>query len=246
MSRNVLILSKRYSSDSQILYNAAINNSWRVWRFTSRDIPAWVRESDVSIYCETAFADYLASELNIQLLSPSNYLLAKLPFDFVKRNIEYTTYKNFKKPSVKKFIKPADYKYFPAGIYGEGDEIPGLSYCQDDDPFLISDIVKFINEYRLFVMNDEISTGSIYVSDSEFVGDKEIDSNLNSNLLVFANKVVISLKGSMPTSYVLDIGQLDSGDYAVIEFNPTWASGFYGSDPSKVLFCIQSSCKIIT
>lgn len=243
MKNNVLILSKRYSGDSQLLYNAAINNSWKVWRFTTRDIPEWVRDSNVTIYCETAFADYLASELNIQLLTPSDSILSTLPFSFVKRNIQYARYKDFIKPTEKKFIKPADYKFFPAGIYSADDEIPGLSYCQDEDPILISDVVTFVDEYRLFVMNDQIATGSSYVKDSVFVGDQSSELDLTVDLRNFANEVITIIKEWMPNSYVLDIGKLNSGDFAVIEFNPSWASGIYGANPEKVLYCIQSSCR---
>lgn len=240
---NILILSKRYSSESQILYHAALNNGWRVWRFVSRDIPDWVRDNNVSIYCETAFADYLAAELKVEFVTPRDSILAELPFEFVKRNIEFTTYKNFKEPGARKFIKPADYKYFPAGIYDHSKDIPAFSSCQDDDAILISDVVRFISEYRIFVMNNEIQTGSIYIEDSEFVGDKVNKMNLNSSLLGFAKEIVDSLINIMPSSYVLDIGKLDTGEYAVIEFNPVWASGFYDSDPDKVLLCIQAGSK---
>jgi len=243
MTNNVLILSRRYSRDSQLLYNAAINNSWKVWRFVTRDIPDWVRDGDVTIYCETAFADYLASELNIQLLTPSDSVLPTLPLNLVKRNIEYTLYKNFIKPVEKKFIKPADYKFFPAGVYSVDDEIPGISYCQDEDPILISDIVTFVDEYRLFVTNGRIVTGSSYVKDMLFVGDQSGELDLSADLLDFANDVITTIKECMPDSYVLDIGTLDTGDFAVIEFNPSWASGIYGSDPEKILYSIKSSCK---
>jgi ATP-grasp domain, R2K clade family 2 len=240
-----LILSKRYSSDSQLLYDAALKKGWKVWRFVNSDIPASVRESKAVIYCETAFADYLAAELKVNLAIPSDTLLTKLPFNYVKRNIEFTTYKNFKYPYKMKFIKPADYKYFPAGIYKTGDNIPGFSHLQDDDPLLISDVVKFVDEYRLFIMNGKIKTGSAYVIDTQFI-ENQISEDLPNELLEFASDAIKSLERLTPNSYVLDVGKLDTGEYAVIEFNPTWASGIYGADATKVLECLESACGQLT
>ena len=140
----VLILSKRYSNDSQLLYKAALEAGWKTWRFTSEEIPEWVFKACVSIYCETAIAEYLAAKLNISLYNPPDDILTRLPVELVKRKIQFVLYENFEFPEYKSFIKPADYKYFPAGIYTTKEEIPGVKHCQPDDPILISEVVSLL------------------------------------------------------------------------------------------------------
>ncbi len=240
MKSKVLILSKRYNEDSFKLYQAALKQNWQVWRF-ERHIPQWVIQSTPVIYCETAFADYLAQELKLTLLTPNDAILAKLPFKYLQRKIQFTTYQHFVRPTENKFIKPADYKYFPAGIYGQSDTIPGFDYCQPDDPILISDVVNFTDEYRFFILNNEIQTASLYVENATLTTEQNLKKPLDANLMDFAIDVIDSIKSDMPQSYVLDIGLLSNGKYAVIEFNPTWASGIYAADPDKVLACVAAA-----
>lgn len=45
----------------------------------------------------------------------------------------------------------------------------------------------------------------------------------------------------LPASVVIDIGRLDMGTWAVVEFNPTWASGLYACSPAEVLACLAAS-----
>jgi ATP-grasp domain, R2K clade family 2 len=56
----------------------------------------------------------------------------------------------------------------------------------------------------------------------------------------FAQTVCDNTSG-LPASFVIDVGILKTGAWAVIEFNPTWASGIYGCTPDKVLDCLEAA-----
>lgn len=41
---------------------------------------------------------------------------------------------------------------------------------------------------------------------------------------------------------VVDVGRLFTGEWAVVESNPTWSSGLYDCDPTVVLDALGSAC----
>jgi ATP-grasp domain, R2K clade family 2 len=142
------------------------------------------------------------------------------------------------------FIKPADQKLFAAGVYGPGELIPGLDSLQPEDPLLISEVVHFEREYRFFVAGGAVRTGSIYWL-GDHVPQVEVGYEGEGDMFwdgarAFAQSVCAA-HGWLPASSVLDIGLLASGAWAVIEFNPVWASGVYGCSPLTVLDCLALS-----
>jgi hypothetical protein len=240
----LLILSKRYSVDSQLLYNAAINRGLSVWRFNSQSMPhELTKNQQVAVYAESSIAEYVAQELALSLLSPKESLLAELPYSYVKRQISYVPFKDFKRPKEKMFIKPADYKYFIAGVYEANDNIAGFNQCQPHDPILLSEVVEFVEEYRFFVLNGKRVAVSDYVINSKYTGDNDSSAKLSPKLLSFADDVITSINNLMPITYVIDIGRFITGEYAVIEFNPTWGSGLYKASADKVLECVVAACQ---
>lgn len=241
MSSNCLVLSQRYSNDSIKLRKAAETLGWDIWRFSAQNFPHALNNQKITIYCETSIAEFVAEKLQLTLLSPDDQILAELPFEFVKREIVFTRTAQFQPATVKKFIKPADYKYFSAGVYEPGETIPGFQSLYPDDPLLISDVVEFVDEYRLFVLDNQVITASTYMLNKEFVGDRSQGLALNEKSIRFAERVIQHIKDRMPKSYVLDIGKLSTGEYAVIEFNPSWGSGIYGADPTLALKVIKNA-----
>ena len=100
---------------------------------------------------------------------------------------------------------------------------------------------EFVDEYRLFVLDNQVITASTYMLNKEFVGDRSQGLALNEKSIRFAERVIQHIKDRMPKSYVLDIGKLSTGEYAVIEFNPSWGSGIYGADPTLALKVIKNA-----
>jgi hypothetical protein len=99
-----------------------------------------------------------------------------------------------------------------------------------------------VNEYRFFVANGIVCTGSTYIESGRYVGDESDALCEGHPAWQFAQNVVDSSSGLIPPGVVVDVASLESGEYCLIEFNPAWASGIYGSDPLRALKSIELSC----
>jgi hypothetical protein len=241
----ILVLSARYSDDSRLLGEAARIKGWKVVRLTSSQIPEDLHQSECRVYAEGFLAEHLAHELGLVLLRPADDALAQLEFDFAKRQVSYCRAKDFKRPTSSTFIKPADQKLFPARVYTEESPIDGLEHLQPDDPILISEVVTFSREYRFFIRDRQVLTGSIYLLDDAIpqvpIGYEGEGDPLWQDAIGFAQQVASTTKLELPVSVVIDVGLTDSRQWAVIEFNPVWASGIYGCDPLQVIECLEAS-----
>lgn len=240
-----LILGPRYSDDGRILPQAAAARGWQVVRLRSSAAPADLDGSACRIYAEGLLAEHLAEQLGLELLRPAHDLLPRLEPESIRRQIGFATAATFERPDEPAFIKPADQKLFAAGIYAPSDPIPGLEHLAPEDPILISEPVVFTREYRFFVRHERIATGSIYLAGDEIpevaIGCGGDGDPVWNDAWGFAQRVCDRTDGEAPWSFVIDVGLLDFGVWAVVEFNPTWASGIYGSDPAAVLDCLEYS-----
>jgi ATP-grasp domain, R2K clade family 2 len=241
----ILVLGARYSDDSRLLGEAARIKGWQVVRLASSQITDELHQSECRVYAEGFLAEHLAHELGLVLLRPADDALAQLEFDFAKRQVSYCRAEDFKRPTSSAFIKPADQKLFPARVYTANAPIVGLEHLQPDDPILISEVVTFSREYRFFIRDRQVLTGSIYLLADEIpqvpIGYEGEGDPLWQGAIEFARQVASQTKLELPRSVVLDVGLVESGKWAVIEFNPVWASGIYGCDPLRVLECLEAS-----
>lgn len=239
-----LIISQRYSDDSRLLAEAARLQGWTVHRAQDSTLPAELLELPCRVYAEGFLVEHLAAQVGLDLLRPPDDALIQLSPEFVRRRISFCRAEEFRPLVRPAFVKPADQKLFPAGVYQPGEIIPGLALLQPDDPILISEPVVFQREYRFFVQSGRVKTGSLYWlhDHSPLVrcGSEGEGDGLWPEARAFAQQVC-QAADFLPGSYVIDVGQLDSGHWAVIEFNPTWASGIYGCSPPEVLACLTAS-----
>ncbi|MEM7346512.1 MAG: ATP-grasp domain-containing protein [Chloroflexota bacterium] len=236
----VLILGPKYSQDSKSLAAEAEASDWAVWRFEVPYIPDWVFDHEPVLYCGDIYAEFITQELEITLATPNDDALAGLSPEHLRRKVIFTKYQNFERPTERKFIKPADQKFFKAGIYEPDDEIPGLDKRKPEDPILISDVVEFVDEFRLFIVDGQVETGSQYIAEKQLLEDAATDY-LAAEIKSFGHAIAQVYQALLPRTYVVDIGRLVTGELAVIEFNQIWASGLYGASPKAVLNCLQYS-----
>lgn len=94
---------------------------------------------------------------------------------------------------------------------------------------LVSDIVAFTVEYRLYVLDGEVRTGSRYAEDGRFA-----PGPLGPDAAAFGAELLARRGPTLPSAIVVDIGRTD-GHWAVIEANAAWASGSYTADPEAAL-----------
>ncbi|GGV31593.1 hypothetical protein GCM10010495_55310 [Kitasatospora herbaricolor] len=195
----------------------------------------------VHLYGGPLFADAVGRELGLALLDAAPDWLTTLPAGLTGRRIECLPLADARRLRRPAFLKPPVDKLFPARIYPDGSGLPGPDALDDGTLVLVSDIVTFAREYRLFVLDGAVHAASRYAVDGALsVAPLDADP-YREQALAFAAEVLAGCAGSLPSAVVVDIGLLagpaaaPTPSWSVVEANPAWASGGYACDPDAVL-----------
>lgn len=244
---NTLVLSPRFSADSQCLWQACINlDNWKTHRAYRYNVDG---VESPCVYGEMQFCDIIAERLGLGLVEPPPEWLANLPREYTKRTVEFIRHGdlvNLEYLGRRGFYKPANDKVFAHGIYESGRDVPS-KYVDINCPVLISDVVEFTHEYRCYVLDRDVKTHSIYEWSGAIWDPNTSEAKaLSADAFSFATDVVKDSKVEMPSAFVLDVGLTENKQWMVIEANQAYASGIYqDANPSEVLPVIQRcSCEM--
>jgi hypothetical protein len=125
------------------------------------------------------------------------------------------------------FVKSSDPKVL-TGMVLEGNEdkswwIEEYDHLKDDDCLVISPVQKIEREWRFFIVDGVVVTGSQYKNG----GILRIREPISENVWNEARRMA---KDWLPNpNIVMDIAQMKDGSFKVVEFNCICASGFYAS-----------------
>ena len=246
MTMPTLILPPRYSSDSVTLWRTALSAGWNVERLHQWQPPAWLRERQPVIYGEPLFAATVAEALNLSLFEPTLDWLTRVPQGYLNRDVHFMALNEVEHITQPAFIKPADDKCFPAGIYESGAELLRTVDLPKGLPVLVSEPVRWEVEYRCFVCEGQVAAISPYLRDGHLVetasGDWLSPSSEVEEAQEFASNVLEDQATPFPPAAVLDVGKIAGCGWSVVEANPAWSSGIYGCDPSQVLSVLARAC----
>lgn len=235
-----LILSSRHTRDNQALWRAAIRRQWKVVRARGPTLPA-IESNDLVLYVEGLLAPTIAAQLGRQLLSPDDDWLPRVPREFTRRNIRLTTLGALRGMTKPQFVKPPSDKLFAARVFGDGAQLP--DDYPDDLPVLAADPVAWKVEFRCFCLDQRVRTVSPYWRDG--VHAKQTDYAATDAELgqarELAHHVLTHPQMTTPRAVVIDVGQLVTGEWAVVEANSAWGSGIYGCDPDQVLEVVRQA-----
>ena len=242
-----LILSPRYSPDSQALWKAALSQGWSVERLHGYRPPEWLKDQQPVIYGEAVFARIIAQSLSLELLQTPLSWLADLPPEFLRRSVQYTTLENARNLKEPAFIKPAGEKSFEAKTYPSGESLPVSEVgFPESTPVLVSEPVQWEIEFRCFILDRQLLTLSIYKREGQLAepGDENWPASQPEikHASDFCRTLIENPMIRMPPAFVVDIGIIKGMGWAVIETNPAWASGIYGCDAGRILPVIQRAC----
>lgn len=140
------------------------------------------------------------------------------------------------------FARPLeDTKSFAGNVFSKEEftswidkinSIVGYSTVTPETPIMIAPIQEIYSEYRLFVVDKKIITGSLYK-----LGDKVVyNSLLDDNALAFGNEMIQQWQPDR--AFVLDVAITPKG-YKIIEINNINSSGFYSADLTKFIVAIE-------
>ncbi|MFJ1707707.1 ATP-grasp domain-containing protein [Kitasatospora sp. NPDC088346] len=234
MTDRLLLLAPRINETGLQLLTAARRRGIHARTATRWEVPAELRGlRPAHLYGGPLFADAVGRDLGVAVLEDPPGWLPGLPFGLTRRKVECTTLaeaRGLRRPA---FVKPPNDKLFAARVYPDGSGLPGPDALEDDLAVLVSDIVTFRREYRLFVLDGEVLTGSRYLTDGGLdVAPLDEDPH-RAEVLGFTADVLAL--GGLPSAVSVDVGLLADGGWAVVEANSAWASGGYACDPDRVL-----------
>ncbi len=223
------MLSQRFSTDSQAVWNAARSACWDVHR-AIRYLPPDPLPELVCAYGEVSFCDIMADRAGLGLLDPPDDWLANLPQAMLNRKVWFCRARSLRLFRERAFFKPQNDKVFSAGVYERGADVP-TRYVDPECPCYVSEVVAWDVEYRCHVLDGLVVRMEFY----RMVGVEDVDG-VFVEALVFAESVLRTHAHELPSSVVLDVGRIEGRGWAVVEVNQTHASGIYGDgDVTPVL-----------
>lgn len=230
---NTLLLSPRMSEDSKQLWRAATALGWRVERPLT-----WVPDESVrhvnAIHGELDWARHAAQCLGLSLQDPPNDWLSSVKYELLGRRVHYGRLNDLaiRWPA---FVKPPDYKAFPAQIYSAMPDLPpGYS-----DPVIVSSPVQILHEVRFWILDGEVHAHSVYIEEGRNMTDSP--SDLFVGEAAWYATEAAKTKGT-PRAVVIDVMYILPGRWAVLEANPCYASGVYTADAGRILDVLKTAC----
>ncbi|NOK81950.1 MAG: DUF4343 domain-containing protein [Chloroflexi bacterium AL-W] len=230
-----LILSHRYTEDSQRLWQAAIQLGWHVERLHSWHIPEHLQTiNEPVIYVEALMAPIIAEFFGQSLIEPPKDWLPDLPEAYRQRTVQLTTLGTARDSLLPAFVKPPNDKSFTAQVY-DAATLP--TDYPDETPVLVAEPVVWEKEFRCFILDRQLRTSSIYLQHGELQRAEGFVSTVeeHSELQHFVGKLLNDPRVELPRASVLDVGVIKDRGWAVVEQNSPWGAGIYGCDPAEVL-----------
>ncbi|MEO3972671.1 ATP-grasp domain-containing protein [Streptomyces sp. CAU 1734] len=241
----VLLAPRPRTSTSELLARAAARRGLGV-AASARPGQGIRPGEDVHWYGGPLAAARITPALGVGLLEPRDDWLTGLPYELVARRIRLTTLAAARRLESPAFVKPPSDKSVPAAVYPSGRALPG-----DDGrigpatPVLVSEVVGFTDEYRLWILDGAVRTGSRYA-----VHGRLDPGPLTGEAREFARRLLTLAGPTLPSAVVVDIGRLRPAEgapprapgggepgreWAVVEANMPWFAQCYAAEPELAL-----------
>ncbi|MFF4700795.1 ATP-grasp domain-containing protein [Streptomyces chattanoogensis] len=234
-SAPVLAVSAQRTSTALLLAGAAARRGLEATVVAGPDTVRALAGRPVHWYGGPRLADRIAGPLRLGLLEPPDDWLARLPRQLTHRRIELMTHREVtaqrgvtcRRPF---FAKPPSDKSFPPGVYADAAQLPPAS---PGTPVLVSDVVAFRAEYRLFLLDGALAAASRYAVHGR-LDPAPLDGDPYARAVrAFAAR--LTGHAPLPSASAVDVGLLDDGRWAVVEANMPWFAHGYAADPDGVL-----------
>ncbi|MCR8943339.1 ATP-grasp domain-containing protein [Streptomyces sp. OUCMDZ-4982] len=239
----LLALAPHRSTTAALLADAARGRGMEVAVLPVGGVPErYAGRGDAHYYGGPRFAARVARPLAVALLEPDDGWLDGLPYAFTGRHIRRLPLSGARSLPGPLFAKPPTDKSFPAAVYGSGAELPDVA----GDPLVqVGSVVTWAEEFRLFLLDGEIRTGSRYAVHGLLDPAPLAGHPRESAVRAFARRLVEACGTTLPGAVVLDVGRTvpptGPGGWAVVEANMAWFSNVYAADPGRALDVVLRS-----
>ncbi|MEU7283431.1 ATP-grasp domain-containing protein [Streptomyces sp. NPDC045431] len=245
----VLALSPQRTTTGELLSAAARRRSMRVEVLPAVGAAGLGGSGDVHYYGGPRFAAAVVDDLGIALLEPADGWLTALPYAYTLRRVVQATLGEARQLTRPAFVKPPSDKSFPAAVHADGSRLPygRPGEPAPDTPVLVSDVVTWAVEFRLFILDGEVRTGSQYATFGRLDVAPLDGHRHRAAVLDFAAGLLAACGDTLPSAVVVDVGLVTAPDpggaegWAVVEANMAWFSNCYAADPDRVLDVVLRS-----
>lgn len=244
-----LLLSRSCQPEANRLADLARRSGWHVQWLGRRRGPARLHGKELALYAGTDVALRVARLHDLALIEPSLAILATLPERYLSRQVSLMTLGEAELLDERAFVKPADCtaKLFDASVYDSGQRILRDDALSPATPVLVSTPVEWENEYRTVVLDRKVSAFSPYIRGGwlsrDAAGAWPYSADEADGMLGFCRQMLADARCDLPPSFVLDVGTIAGGGWAVVEMNPVWCSGLLGCDLAAVLPALHRACR---
>lgn len=207
-------------------------------------IEEFILNEKIMVYGSKTFAK-IAQDMNLE---PGSFMNERFEFDIFREalgnellNHEFVVgeLSQLQPIADRFFIRPTGNTKLFTGMVIERDEFSSWQRREnvEDSPYIgqalmISPLQKINAEYRFFVVNQEIVTGSSYV-----IGNKTNSSYKPSKEMIEYTQKIVN-RFPLAEAFVVDIAETDVG-LKVIEYNNFNTSGLYGCDELAIVKAIN-------
>ncbi|MEY9969043.1 hypothetical protein ABIA33_007130 [Streptacidiphilus sp. MAP12-16] len=223
-----LVLPPRLTDSATSLRDTAQARGIRTVQLPTFTVPTGLQAQH--LHAGPGFADTVAENLGIALLEAPADWLATLPAQFTRREVRAMPLGEAYALRRPVFVKSPNDKGITARVYADGSRLPGPDAVDPTTLVLVSDVVTFTSEFRLFVLDGHVRTASRYAQHGRLsLGPVSREGS------AFAANLLAACAHTLPSAIVIDIGTIADNQWAVIEANAAWASGRYTADPDALL-----------
>ncbi|MFE3885164.1 ATP-grasp domain-containing protein [Streptomyces lydicus] len=226
----VLLTSAQRTGTAVLLNAAAARRGLETVTLTGPDTLRALAGRSVHWYGGPRTADRVAGPLRLGLLDPPDDWLVRLPRQLTLRGIELTTHTEASRRTGPFFAKPPSDKSFPPGVVACGAQLPPAA---SQTPVLVSEVVSFVAEYRLFLLDGALVTATRYAVHGRLDPAPLDDDPYAPDVRAFAAR--LTALAPLPSAAAVDAGRLDGGGWAVVEANMPYFAHCYAADPAAVL-----------
>ena len=170
---------------------------------------------EVSIYGYDVFCLILAQTLNLQMTLVDDALIARIPFQFLKRTIDLVPISSLDAIAFPRFLKPKTPKLFEAKVFHSKSELLCITKGMGNSEYLLSsDIIEIEKEVRSFILEGKVQDLAYY----EGHGDTREAKDFLESFIAYAST-------ELPNTLVIDLGYNKLDGWFIIEFNASWGAG---------------------